>query len=441
VNPLRSEQQWFSRDRFGLFIHWGVYAVAARAGGATGYTEWLRHDAKMTEADYQRYVDHFDPDLYDPCAWARAARNAGMRYAVLTTKHHDGFCLWDSSLTEYKATNAPAGRDLVAEFVEAFRAEGLRIGFYYSVIDWHHEDFPVDGLHPQREDLVFRELHAHRDGGRYADYLHGQVRELLTRYGQIDDLWFDFSYAQHDWGWSQGKGPQDWRATELLEMIYALQPGIVVNNRLGIGGDFVTPEQTQPLEWPTIDGQRIAWETCLTMNASWGYRRDDHAWKDAALLARTLVDAVSKGGNLLLNVGPTARGEFPPEAVERLQALGAWLRTHGKSIYDCSASEFTPPPDCRYTQSGTRLYLHLQTWLLSEVHLPGLAGRVAFARLLSDGSELRFRENSGSVHDHVVAATPPGTLTLELPVYRPDVLMPVVELWLIADEGETRERA
>jgi len=182
-----ARRSWFVHDRFGLFIHWGLYALPARH-------EWVKNREKLTDEHYQRYFKHFDPDLYDPVVWARTAKQAGMRYAVITTKHHEGFCLWDSQLTDYKAPNTPIGRDLLRPWVEAFRAEGLKIGFYHSLIDWHHPEFPIDGLHPQREDLAFREQEKQRDVRKYAEYLHGQVRELLTNYGPIDILWFDFSY-------------------------------------------------------------------------------------------------------------------------------------------------------------------------------------------------------------------------------------------------------
>ena len=193
--PTVGDTSWFTHDRFGLFIHWGIYAVAARH-------EWVKNREKISDEDYQKYFDHFDPDLYDPAVWAREAAGAGMKYFVVTSKHHDGFCLWDSALTDYKATNTPAGRDLLAPMVEAFRGEGLKVGFYHSVIDWHHPEFPVDGLHPMRDDMAYRRASADRDVRKYAEYLHGQTRELLTRFGKIDVLWFDFSYSQMDWGWS-----------------------------------------------------------------------------------------------------------------------------------------------------------------------------------------------------------------------------------------------
>lgn len=415
VTDLTGERRsWFIHDRFGLFIHWGIYASAARH-------EWIKNREEIPDAQYQRYFDHFDPDLYDPTTWARAAKNAGMKYAVLTTKHHDGFCLWDSKLTDYKTTNTPARRDLIRPFVDAFRAEGLRIGFYHSLIDWHHPEFPVDGLHPQRNDLAFREREAHRDIRKYAEYLHGQVRELLTNYGQIDVLWLDFSYSQRDWGWSHGKGKDDWQAEKLIEMVRKLMPNVLINNRAEVGGDFVTPEQVQPPGWVEVDGQRAVWEACQTLNGSWGYDRDNLDWKSPELLIRMLVDSVSKGGNLLLNVGPTARGEFDPRALGVLGEIGSWMRLHGRSIYGCTQSDFTAPVDCRYTQQGNRLYLHLFAWPFRHVRLPGLKDKITYAQLLNDASEVKIVEGRESDGDAAI---------LSLPVQAPSVAVPVVELFL-----------
>jgi alpha-L-fucosidase len=422
--PTVGDSEWFVRDRLGLFIHWGLYALPARH-------EWVKMREQIPDALYQRYFEHFDPDLYDPVTWAQLARAAGMRYAVITTKHHDGFCLWDSALTDYKAPNTPAGRDLIRPWVDAFRAEGLRIGFYHSVIDWHHPEFPVDGLHPQRDDLAFREAAQGRDIRKYATYLHGQVRELLSNYGQIDILWLDYSYPQMDWGWAKGKGRDDWQSEQLMAMVRALQPRILVDNRADVPGDFHTPEQYQPAGWVHHAGQPVVWEACQTLNGSWGYDRDNLDWKPADLLVRMLIDSVSKGGNLLLNVGPTARGEFDPRARAVLGGIGEWMRLHGRAIYGATQSAYTAPPDTRFTQRGDRLYLHLFAWPFKHVHLDGLGEKVAYAQLLNDGSEARMTRAARSPGN---LSTPPGygedTLTLELPVQRPDVAVPVVELYL-----------
>jgi len=421
-----SNTDWFIHDRFGLFIHWGIYAAAARH-------EWVKQRERMTDADYRPYFDHFDPDLYDPATWAREAKAAGMKYAVITTKHHDGFCLWDSALTDYTAPNTPAGRDLLRPFVEAFRTEGFKIGFYHSLIDWHHPAFPVDGLHPQRDDEAFREAAQGRDIADYRAYLHGQVRELLTQYGKIDVMWYDFSYPDEDWGWSRGKGRADWDAEALVEMTRKLQPDLLINDRLDFSesADIRTPEQYQPRAWMEIDGERVTWEACQTLNGSWGYDRDNLDWKSTEMLVRMLVDTVAKGGNLLLNVGPNARGEFEPRALKRLRGIGAWMRLHDRAITGCAASDFTPPPDCRYTRHGERLYLHLFAWPYRHVHLDGLAGRVAYAQLLNDGSEIKRLElDPEQAPQNTTMRGSRGALTLELPVQKPNVAVPVIELFL-----------
>lgn len=423
--PTVGDTSWFTHDRFGLFIHWGIYSVAARH-------EWVKNRERITDEDYQKYFDHFDPDLFDPRLWAQEAKNAGMKYFVVTTKHHDGFCLWDSALTDYKAPNTPAKRDLIRPIVDAFRAEGLRVGFYHSVIDWHHPEFPVDGLHPQRDDLAYREANKNRDIAKYREYLHGQTRELLTQYGKVDIMWFDFSYSKSDWGWSKGKGAKDWDAERLVRMVRELQPGIIIDDRLEIGGDIATPEQYQPRAWMTDSaGRPVVWEACQTLNGSWGYHRDNLDWKPVDMLVRMLIDTVSKGGNLLLNVGPNARGEFEPKAIERLRGIGEWMRLHSRSIYGCTASDFTPPPDCRYTQNGKRLYLHLFAWPFKHVHLDGLAGRVEFAQLLNDGSEIKMLNlDPSQPAQNTTMAGAAGALTLELPVQKPPVAVPVIELFL-----------
>ncbi|MFJ5095051.1 alpha-L-fucosidase [Streptomyces sp. NPDC088557] len=415
---------WFTHDRFGMFVHWGLYSLAARH-------EWVKNRERLTDEQYQVYFDHFDPDRYDPRRWARSARAAGMRYAVLTTKHHDGFCLWDSALTDYKVTNTPYGRDLIGPFVEACRAEGLKVGFYHSLIDWHHPSFPVDGTHPQRDDEEFKAAEADRDIRDYQRHLHGQVRELLTEYGRIDYLFFDFSYEGREW-WG-GKGPDDWDAPRLLDTVRALQPHILVNDRAGLPGDFATPEQYQPsAPMTTPDGAPVLWEACQTLNGSWGYDRDNLDHKSPDLLIRMLVDGVSKGGNLLLNVGPTGRGDLDPRDTATLDEIGRWMDLHERSVRGCGPAGFTAPADCRYTRRGDRLYVHLLAWPLRHLHLPGLQGRVRYAQLLHDASEIIRLPPAPErrAMNTQMGGQPHGTLTLQLPVRRPDTPVPVIELFL-----------
>lgn len=426
MGSTRADIDWFIHDRFGLFIHWGIYSTAGRH-------EQVMSREKMTDEEYRRYFDHFDPDLFDPAAWAREAKNAGMKYLVVTAKHHDGFCLWDTAYTDFKAPNTRAGRDLLRPILDAFRAEGFKVGLYYSLLDWHHPEFTIDGRHPMRDNLEFREAAKDRDMRIYAQYIRDQTRELLTQYGKIDIMWFDFSYAHKDWGWSKGKGREDWQSEELVKVVRELQPHIILNDRLDLpgAGDVITPEQFQPQSWPEVNGKRVVWEACQTLNVSWGYDRDALHWKSSEMLVKMLIDTVSKGGNLLLNVGPNGRGEFEPKALDRLRAIGDWMRLHSRSIYGCTASEFTPPPDCRYTQNGNRLYLHLFSWPYKHVHLPGLAGKIEYAQLLNDGSEIKLRkpDPEDGVHTSVMKSEA-GVQTLELPILKPDVIVPVIELFL-----------
>ncbi|MBQ2203551.1 MAG: alpha-L-fucosidase, partial [Oscillospiraceae bacterium] len=397
TRPTPGDTAWFTRDRFGMFIHWGLYALPARH-------EWVKTRERMTDADYDRYFRRFDPDLFDPRDWARQAKAAGMRYAVLTAKHHEGFCLFDSQYTDYKATNTPAGRDLVREFTDAFRAEGLRVGFYYSLLDWHHPDFTIDVHHPRRDDPDARAQNEGRSMARYCEYVRNQVRELLTGYGKIDVLWFDFSYPEQcgtgDKAWMKGKGAEDWEAEKLIALARSLQPRILIDNRTGIEQDIWTPEQYQLGDWlrHPETGERLVWEACQTFSGSWGYYRDETSWKSPGQLIRMLVNTVSAGGNLLMNVGPTARGCFDRRACKALTVFADWMKYNSRSIYGCTMAEpdllAACPRDCRMTQSqdGTRLYLHLFAYPFAHLELRGLAGRVEYAQFLADGSELRFTE-------------------------------------------------
>ncbi|NLG37640.1 MAG: alpha-L-fucosidase [Clostridiales bacterium] len=425
---------WFTRDRFGMFIHWGLYAMPARH-------EWVKMREMIPEAHYDLYFKHFNPDLYDPREWARQAKAAGMRYAVMTTKHHEGFCMFDSQFTDYKCTNTPAGRDLIREYVDAFRAEGLRVGFYYSLIDWHHPEFPIDMLHPRRDDPDAREQSRGRDVRKYAEYMRNQVRELLTNYGKVDILWFDFSYGQRqgegDKAWMKGKGKDEWESEELLGLARELQPGIIIDNRAEIEQDLWTPEQYQPTEWVRHyeTGELVTWEACQTLSGSWGYHRDEQTWKSPEMLIRMLINTVSVGGNLLMNVGPTARGYLDARAEAALKVYADWMRYNSRSIYGCTMAEpdllKALPPDCRMTQSldGKRLYLHLFAYPFGHLLLRGLAGRVEYAQFLHDASEVRFTE--GAVrHFSEGAAKADDLLVLELPPVRPGYLVPVIELFL-----------
>lgn len=410
----KGDTSWFVHDRFGMFIHWGLYALPARH-------EWVKHNEKIPDEKYDLYFKHFDPDLYNPELWAAAAADAGMKYFVVTTKHHEGFCLWDSALTDYKATRTPAGRDLLHPMVDAFRARNLRVGFYHSLIDWHHPQYVLDPYYgPLRGHPDRAELNRNRDQAKYAAYLHGQVRELLTEFGPVDILWFDFSYPKPD---GSGKGRDDWQSAKLLKLIRKLMPHAILDDRLDLpdGWDFKTPEQVQPREWVTVNGQKVVWEACQTFSGSWGYHRDEASWKSVEQLLLMLIDSVSKGGNLLLNVGPTGRGEFDARVLDRLAGLGQWMKRHSRSIYGCTQApvEFKTPQDCRltYNPDKKRLYIHVLAWPVQELSVDGLTGRVDYAQLLNDASEVRVHEGE-------------STLVLKLPIRKPDVTIPVIELFL-----------
>ncbi|MDO9040117.1 MAG: alpha-L-fucosidase [Bacteroidota bacterium] len=422
----KERMAWWTNDRFGMFIHWGLYALPARH-------EWVKNQERITDENYQKYFDNFNPDLYNPREWAKMAKAAGMKYAVITTKHHEGFCLFDSKFTDYKATKTQYGKDLLKEWVDAFRAEGLKIGFYYSLIDWHHPDFTVDRVHPQRTDdkAKLAELNKNRDMGKYREYLHNQVRELLTNYGKVDMLWLDYSYPGEN-----GKDNKDWDSEKLIKMVRQLQPSILVNDRLDLkdyedGWDFTTPEQYKVAKWPEVNGKKVAWETCQTFSGSWGYYRDEHTWKDTKQLLVLLIESVSKGGNLLLNVGPTARGTFDQRAESALNSMGEWMKLNNRSVYGCTQApeEFKAPENSllTYNPKTNRLYIHLLDYPLQNFNLPDYAGKIKYAQFLHDASEIRITARYGH---GMKEGENPTDINLSLPVTKPNVEIPVIELIL-----------
>lgn len=432
----KGDTKWFTHDRFGMFIHWGLYAQGARH-------EWLMAREAMPVEEYKRrYFKRFDPDLYDPKVWARAAANAGMKYFVVTTKHHEGFCLWDSRYTDYKATNTAAGRDLLRPMVEAFREEGIKVGFYYSLIDWHHPEMIIDMKRGPYRDLPQEEMAAMnkgRDQKKYAEYMRNQVTELLTEFGEVDALWFDFSYPDKDEpaDFVKGKGHLAWESEELYKLVRKLNPNIVVNNRLDLDGswDIMTPEQFQPREWVTVDGERVVWEACQTFSGSWGYHRSESDWRSSDQLIRTLIDCTSKGGNLLLNVGPTARGEFDERALDRLSGIGKWMKYHSRSIYGCTEAPegVVPDNDCRLTYNPltNRLYVHLFAWPYKRLYVDGIGDRVEYAQFLHDASELPvglapWHYGQAGMAPRAAAVS----CVIDLPQGKPSVEVPVIELFL-----------
>ena len=370
-----------------MSLHFGLYALAARG-------EWVQSTEQLSAEECQRYFDSFDPEVGWATEWARLARAGGARYAVLTTKHHDGFCLFDSVLTEYKVTNTPARRDIVREWVDAVRAEGLKVGLYYSLVDWHHPDYPAarDRQHPLRHSSEASVRDVKCDWSRYVAYLHGQVEELCSNYGRIDSLVFDFSY----WDYAGEK----WGATELLRKIRALQPHCIVNDRLGneprkkiprpsFGGDYEQTEQNLPREGLRDDaGIPMPWEGWFTLTNSWSFSATDNLWKSPTAIIRALVNCVSKDGNLLLNVSPDARGRIPTRAKDILADVGEWLLLNGDAIYGAGSAPYPKPEWGRFTKKGNVLYAHLFEQVIGNITLPGLRGHVKNARLLGSQADV-----------------------------------------------------
>jgi len=401
-----SRMKWFQDARFGMFIHWGIYAIPARG-------EWVASQERIPQQEYQKYFEQWNPSSYDPKAWARLAREAGMKYAVLTAKHHDGFCLFDSSLTDYKSVNTACGRDLVREYLDAFRAEGIRVGLYYSLLDWHHPDYPHygDRNHPERDNPAWRDRPY--DFDRYLAYMHGQVRELMTNYGKIDLLWLDYSY--------DNMRGETWKASELVRMIRSLQPDIILNNRLETGGtgfgalitdhpseasgDFMCPEQIIPLQGVrNVHGDPVPWEACITINNNWGFCRSDEYYKSPDIIIRKLVECVSKGGNLLVNVGPDADGIIPQPEADTLRGVGEWMGRNADSIYGCGFSGIAKPEYGRITRCGKRLYYHVMEPEIGGVPLDGITrDQVAGIRLLYDGRSCTMADSwiVSNYPDHV----------------------------------------
>jgi alpha-L-fucosidase len=368
---------WWHDAKFGMFIHWGLYSVV-------GQHEWAMEVEGIPISQYETLAKNFKPKQNAAREWARLARRAGQKYMVMTTKHHEGFCQFDSRLTDYCATRQGPGRDLVREFVDAARAEGLRVGFYYSLMDWHHPD----GARCKTDEAARR---------RFVAYTHGLIRELMTNYGKIDVLWYDV-----DWPLTA----QQWESERMNQMVFELQPEIIVNNRNGLPGDFATPEQ----EIAAAEEGR-AWETCMTMNDSWGFNRADDSWKTAKTTVSNLANCAGGGGNYLLNIGPKPDGTVPAESVEVLEAVGRWLDTNGKSIYGTEHGSYNANPNAIYTRRGNALYIHQLYWPgdtpaaqflpffqpATVIAIGGLKTKVKSARLLKTGQAVAFEQDEFSL--------------------------------------------
>jgi alpha-L-fucosidase len=351
--------QWWHEARFGMFIHFGVYSTIQRH-------EWEMENEAVPFAEYTAHAATFKPAHGSPRAWAKLAKTAGMKYMVLTTKHHEGFCNFDTKLTDYNAVKQGPGYDIVREYVEAARAEGLRVGFYYSLMDWHHPD----GARCATDEAART---------RFVEYTHGLIRELLTNYGKIDILWYDVPWPLDAAGWE---------SMRMNQMVFELQPDIIVNNRNKLDGDFSTPEQRIVAE----TGVR-AWESCMTLNDSWGYQRADDNWKTSKTIVRNLISCSRDGGNYLLNIGPMPDGSIPPESVNALTEVGRWMQTSGNTIY---ASDFCQPRRsayASYTRKGNTLYMHVHFWPGEYVAITGLKNKVTSARILKTGQEARVTQD------------------------------------------------
>jgi alpha-L-fucosidase len=422
---------WWREARFGMFVHWGLYSGLAgtwdgKPAGTKGGMEWIQQIVKVDTDTYAAAaLPRFQPKPGFAREWARLAKEAGCRYLVFTTKHHEGFGLHASRFGDFNA-GAKLNRDLVQEIVEACRAEGLKVGFYHSLIDWHHDQYDYSRAKGLPYPLAGKPSpNGPRDHAKYIDYLHHQVGELLSNYGPVDIIWWDFS--------SKGfQGDEAWRATDLIREVRAKQPRIIMNNRLFSAytvegtkqeesqfttdrGDFTTPEQRIPATGMT----GVDWETCMTLNTTWGYSDHDHAWKSDATLIRNLVDIASKGGNYLLNIGPKGDGGLSPETVKSFQAIGAWMKVNGESIYGTSASPFAKLDWGRATRKGNTLYLHVFDWPKDGQLVVPLKNKVKKARLL------------GGVK--VKAATAESGVTLQLPATAPDAIASVIQLTLVGE--------
>ncbi|MFO0837540.1 MAG: alpha-L-fucosidase [Phycisphaerae bacterium] len=399
---------WFREARFGLFIHWGLYAVpAGKWGDRSDYGEWIRDSAKIPVEEYNKFVEQFNPTRFNADEWVALAKDAGVRYIVITSKHHDGFALFDSKVSEFDVMATPFKRDMLRELSAACSKAGIRMCWYHSIMDWHHPDYL-----PRRPWEKERRPAADARLDRYVQYLKDQLRELLTNYGPIGILWFD---GQWEPTWTNELGSQ------IEQFVRGIQPQIIINSRVGRGGgpygidraqggmgDYATPEQFIPETGiPGVD-----WETCMTMNDHWGYCAADHNWKSSREMIRMLVDIASKGGNLLLNVGPTSEGLIPPESVERLRAIGAWLRIHGDAIYGTRASPMAAPQWGRVTMRKlpgdvTRLYLHVFDWPKDgTLTVPGLLNPIVGCSILSSKSDT---EKAESTADGVAIRSLPQT--------------------------------
>jgi len=350
--------KWWIEARFGMFIHWGLYAIPARG-------EWIIYCERIPKAEYARLAEKFRPSRFNADGWVALAQEAGMRYMVLTTRHHDGFCLWDSQVSDYTSVKTAAKRDFVIEYVDACRGARMRIGFYYSLLDWR---WPAYWEGPEKDPEGW---------AKFRGYVHAQVRELMTQYGKIDILWYDGAWPH---------SAEAWQSKQLNAMVRSLQPDIIINNRSRIPEDFETPEQhIQTFDRP--------WESCMTMDDLWwGYHPGDPNLKSSRQLVRNLVRCVAGNGNFLLNVGPKADGTIYAPHARRLRAIGEWLRRNGESIYGAGSAPFGQAHLGQVTAKGSTVYVHVMFWPGREMCVAGIKNRVLRTHMLATGKELPFEQ-------------------------------------------------
>ena len=365
--------KWWHEAKFGMFIHFGLYSQHARH-------EWAMETEAIPFGEYTPLAKTFNPTPGFARGWAKLAKAAGMKYMVMTTKHHEGFCNFDSKLTDYCATKQGPKRDLVREYVEAARAEGLRVGFYYSLMDWHHPD----GARCATDEEARK---------RFVEYTHGLIRELLTNYGKIDVLWYDVSWPL------DAKG---WESERMNKMVFELQPDIIVNNRNHLLGDFSTPEQKIVAE---TNGR--AWESCMTLNDSWGYQRADDNWKSARTVIRNLISCVHDGGNYLLNIGPQPDGSIPGESIRVLSEVGRWMGINGDTIYKSDLCQLRRSNYASFTRTGNTLHMHVHFWPGTDVAITGLKTKVKSARLLKTNQNITVAQDPYRVHLTGLPIDPP----------------------------------
>ena len=388
---------WYRNAKFGMFIHWGPYSLASVEAS---WPIMRPTPGGISEADYRALPQRFNPTKFDPDAFIDLARAAGQEYMVFTTKHHDGFCMFDSSYTDYKITNTPYGKDIVKQLAQACDKRDMRLGFYYSPPDMHHPDFRDTSKlardnwngEPQRPEWPI-----------YLDYMQLQLTELLTRYGPVALIWFDGLYHQ-----------EKYDGERFIKLIRNLQPATLVNDRIGVPGDYVTPEQFIPKAIPTKDVHFFGWEqnvqkelkpsipkpedfqmweTCMTINNTWAYNMHDHDYKSAQFLIRGLVEVASRGGNFLLNVGPQPDGVIQPEFQDRLRAIGDWLAVNGESIYGTTYGPIQGINSIRTTVKRETVFVHIFEWPSSSLHIQGLNAKVVSARCLANGQALKFHQS------------------------------------------------